>query len=128
MAARTDADSVRALIDASVDIDLEPYILMATDIVDVIVGKDASGLMTANLLKHVESLLSAHYYSHLDPQAVSTSTGDASESYPQRDWWNEAAKLDLTGTLASMGSGNKQVQVAYLGTAPRLQRKSWNRS
>jgi hypothetical protein len=83
--------------------------------------------MSAGLLKHVESLLAAHYYSILDPQAQQKTVGDASDTYPQRDWWKEAVKLDLTGTLASMETGSKKVQLVHLGTSPRFQRHPWER-
>lgn len=124
---RTDQESVRALIEVSIDTDLMPYIQMATDITDIIVRRDTGSLMTLNLLKHVESLLAAHYYAHLDPQYQSKKAGDAAESYLPRNWWKEAEKLDLTGTLAVMYAGNQSAKLSYLGTRPKLQRNSWNR-
>lgn len=124
---RTTVERVRDIILIPENVDLTSYIEIATDITDKVEANDTSKLMTEGLLKHIETLLAAHYYSLLDPQANQKKVGDASESYNERDWWKEAVKLDLTGTLAAMTAGSPTATITYLGTQPSRQRDAWDR-
>lgn len=123
--ARTDPTKVRSVIDTKEDIDLTEFIEVASDIVDEIAIK---GVLGAVRLEKIETYLAAHYYSLRDPQYQSQTIGKTSATYNKRDWWEEARKLDTTGTLAAMQEGTSKMSLSWLGTPKSEQIDHWNRN
>ena len=109
--ARTEAASIRSVIDVRDDVDLEFYMVQAGAVTDLV---EAAGLTNESLLTLIETLLAAHYYSLKDPSYKSRSVGKASASFVDRDYWAEAKKLDSTGTLAAMDHG-LSIDLIWLG-------------
>lgn len=117
---RTDPDAVRAVIRTDPSIDLTEHIDTAHDLTNYIASKDTDNVLGSGLLKRIETFLAAHYYSLVDPTETAKTTGDASDTYVERNWWEEAKKLDVTGTLAALGTKRK-VQFYWLGKPPSQQ-------
>lgn len=121
MAARTNAAAVGAVIELNPALQPTEAINRANRITNVIAGKDVGGALAASgLLLDIETLLAAHYYSLRDPQYKQRTVGQSSATFNDRNWWDEAKKLDTTGTLANMDEGNKKVDLVWLGL-PRSQ-------
>lgn len=115
---RTTEERVRIAVETDEAVDVQQYIETAHSITNIVAQADSQGLLSEGLLTIIETYLAAHYYTLYDPQYLTKTTGDAQASFAKRDWWNEAAKLDLTGTLARMASGNHRGRVVWLGGYP----------
>lgn len=126
MAFRTKPEFVRAVIEVPADVDLTHHIKTANTVVNYVVSQDTAGILNAQLQESIETYLAAHYYSLLDPQYVSKSTGSASGTFNKRDWWEEAKKLDLTGTLA--GLGGVTASFDWLGKGDNEEVDYWDRN
>lgn len=118
---RTTPEAVRSLVDMKPDIDPQFYIDQAGVVTDLIATADST--LADNRLAFIEALLAAHYYSLKDPLYKSRTVGQASATYFDRNFWEEAKKLDPTGTLSSMETG-LEVDIVWLGK-PDSERLDW---
>lgn len=118
MAIRCTADEVAKVINTDPSVDLQSFINTATALTDQVETNDTASVLSEALLKQIEIYLSAHYYSLYDPQPNSKRIGRAGESYKERDWWEEAEKLDLTGYLQGLSDDRIAPQLVWLGKEP----------
>ena len=123
---RTDAHKVRASIDCDETLNLDVFIARANAVTNYVASKDTAGVLAANgLLEPIETILACHYYRLRDPQYSAKATGGASGSFVTTDYWEEAKRLDVTGTLAAMEKGN-HVQIIWMGTPKSEQPYYWD--
>lgn len=128
MSQRVNQEEVRKLL--SIDgnnplIDVQPYIDIATAVTDKVSSNDTLSVLTTALLKQIEMLLSAYYYSLADPGYMEEKTEDASAKYDgetgkgfEYNRWGQAAlAVDITGFLASLGQ-KQAIGLTWLGTPP----------
>ena len=128
MANRTNANAVRAVIECDPAITLDQFIETANALTDYVASQDTDGILSTKMLKQIETYLAAHYYSLRDPQYKSKTVGDASGVYQDRNWWDEAKRLDLTGTLAAMEEGVQEAKIIWLGQSVAEEADYWDRN
>lgn len=119
---RCTIDDVRANMEASPGVNLQPFIEAASALVDHVESKDSNSLLNDTLLKQIEIRVACHYCSRRDQQLVSESVGGASGQYMvgqlgeglrATTWGQDAIQLDITGVLATLGES--QVPFDWLG-------------
>lgn len=92
-------------------------------------SKDVDSVLDADNLADIELYLAAHFFSLIDKQLSSESTGGASGTYQGQTaqvlefspWGQQAMLLDFTGTLGRLNAEAKEgkkhrARVVYLGT------------
>ena len=122
MARVTEAE-VSAIIETDGTLSIDPFIDVATALVDHIVTQDDNSLLTTALLKEIEKFLAAHFYAHRDQQYMQKKTGDASATFQVKiglglsstQWGQTAMQLDVSGTLASLSVGKKRASMNWAG-------------
>lgn len=125
MARCADVD-VRETIETNSSLNLTPFIMRASALVDYVVTQDVNSILTDALAKQVETQLAAGFYALRDKQYASKGTGRSQAQFQvgQRgkgpfelnDWLSTAMALDITGTLAKLNEQAKN------GTSPTF---SW---
>ena len=132
MALRAKESDVRDVVDIDSTINLLPFLRAANRLVDFVVTKDTSSLLSAGLLRDIETYLAAHFAVHnRDHQYNSKSTGGASGSFTGQfamrlegtSPGQTAMLLDVTGTLTALSQqgGYPTVGVSWLGKRPSEQ-------
>lgn len=106
---RVNASEVREIFETDLtDPELNNWINIAAITTDDIAESDADGSMSEARLTEIEKNLAAHYASAQDPRISSEVVADAEFNYKgssdTTEYWNTAAMLDTTGTLAEGGS------------------------
>lgn len=123
MAQRVTLDEVQSLVDYNDQINMQPYVDIATALTDAVSSNDSLGVLNSALLKQIEANLAAHYYSLRDPAYLEKKTQDASAKFYGETgtgleftpWGQTAKQLDISGFLASVGKG-QSIGVTWLGT------------
>jgi hypothetical protein len=118
---RTTPEAVRSLVDMKPGIDPQFYIDQAGVVTDMVAAADST--LADNRLTLIESLLAAHYYTLKDQRLKSRTVGQASSTFVETSFWDEAKKLDPTGTLSNMENG-LEVDIVWLGK-PDSERSDW---
>lgn len=133
---RTTADAVKKLVevDATISVDLEPFIATASALVDDVVATakkaDGSSYYTTDRLELIERWLSAHFYTIRDNRVANEKVGPVATAYQYDVGRNlsssmqgqTALVLDTAGGLASLSKKAEEgkprfVGVAYLGSS-----------
>jgi len=123
MAQRVTLDEVQSLVDYNDQINMQPYVDIATALTDKVSSNDSLGVLNSALLKQIEANLAAHYYSLRDPAYLAKKTQDASATFYGETgkgldftpWGQTAKDLDISGFLASVGKG-QSIGLTWLGT------------
>ncbi len=123
MAQRVTLDEVQTLVDYNDQINMQPYVDIATALTDKVSSNDTLGVLSTALLKQIEVNLAAHYYSLRDPAYLEKKTQDASAKFYGETgkgldftpWGQTAKDLDISGFLASVGKG-QSIGLTWLGT------------
>lgn len=118
--ARTTSVLVGGIIELDPAIDLAPFILAATTMIDDIA--DDSG-HSSDRLQLIETWLAAHFYAMRDPRQTSEKAGPVAASYQSKvdlhlrltHYGQMAMSLDSSGLLAAMSNGTRG-SVVWLGT------------
>jgi len=125
MAVRTTSVLVAAIIEVDTDIDLEPFIFTASELVTEVC---AIAGYTVERLELIERWLSAHFYAIRDPRVTQEKAGSVGANFESKvdlnlaltRYGQQAMLLDTQGGLAalnqSMLSGKRTASVAWLGT------------
>ena len=124
MSCRVTKHDVSAIIEVDPTIDLNPFIRIASSLVTQVSENDEESKLSETLLKEIEVLLAAHFYTHRDQQYSSKKTADASASFQGQtgmgldsSFYGQSAKLlDTTGFLDNLGKGKRQAGGVWLGT------------
>lgn len=132
MAYRTTDELIEGIVDVTEDVDLEPYILAANELVTEVcvpAGYDDTRL------ELIERWLAAHFYCVYDPRAQNESAG-VSASYEgsaamflERTRYGQMAMiLDTAGGLAALNDKAKKgtarrIGVSWLGVTPVVARQ-----
>lgn len=133
MAVRTTSDDVKAILGRNYSsresLDLTPFIVTASNLVDWVDGTCSPGTLTASTLELIERWLAAHFYAHADQLFSSKSTNGASGSFQGQTGMNlnstqygqTALSLDTTGCLSRRvkeieQGGTNVVSLDWLGT------------
>lgn len=118
---RTTPDLVKEIIEVDASISLTPFILVASQLVDLIPE------LSLERLTVIETWLAAHFYTIRDPRATQQTAGSVSESYQSRvsyylansHYGQQAVLLDTTRTLATLNrpipKRTKTASVNWLG-------------
>ena len=130
MALRAGSDEWRDLIDDDADITGSPFHLVANALTDKVASNDTLGLMTTDLLLHLEKWLAAGYYALRDPLLSDEKAGEAAGRYEIGEqglgpfeanrYLKMAMGIDVTGYLAQLNSqaklgGSLEVGMTWLG-------------
>lgn len=119
---RTTAELVAGIIEVDGPINLGPFLLTASTLVDLV--QDA-GDLSSETLELIERWLSAHFYSVRDPRPTSEKAGPVGASYQSKVDLNLASShygqtamvLDTTGTLKKLNKDRLvKASVTWLGT------------
>lgn len=125
MPVRTTSDKVAAIIEWDADIPLDPFISVASTLVDrveraanslnlLLDDPDTGGKSREDKLTEIETFLAAHFYTLRDPRPASESAGPVSTSYQSAvmarplstsHYGMAAMALDETGTLTAIDAG-----------------------
>lgn len=121
---RTNAALIAGIIEVDNSIPLDPFILAATGLVDLI------PTLGSEKLTVIETWLAAHFYATRDPRVSSEHAGSVSSTYQSRlglfllnsHYGQTALLLDTTGTLAALNgdisrSAKTGVEPTYARTA-----------
>jgi hypothetical protein len=125
--ARTTSIAVSAIIEADVNISLDPFIEAANSLVTDICS-DSS--YTAAKLELIERWLAAHFYAVRDPRSAEEAAGSVRQRFQYKvdlnlavtTYGQQAMILDTDGNLAALnkqitdGRGNMTFGVSWLGT------------
>ncbi len=122
MGIRTTSDLVKGIIEVDVAIDLSPFILAASALVDDIVEKSGHD---ADRLRLIETWLAAHFYTVRDPRTTDEKAGTVSASYQSAvdlnlntsHYGQMAMTLDSSGLLRATSKIKRKVSVSWLGKA-----------
>jgi len=118
------------LTDSDADIRMEPFIRLATRLVDKVSANDSSSILSATDLTHLELLLAAHFYSVADPSTREEAAGKAKDIWDigmgykgleETKWGRQAIALDDSGYLAAINTGVIRGTVEWGGLAPSEQ-------
>lgn len=114
--ARVTEGEVRAIVDTTLTINIDPFISIATSIVDRVdtCATEKGITLTASELINIEKLLAAHYYCLRDPLYKSRSTLDASGSFDQGSYLDAAKAADPSGCLQDI-LDKKRPQIKWAG-------------
>ena len=126
MAIRTTAEKVEEIIETEEDISLDPFIEVASSLVDELDEKRAPGYHSDERLELIERWLSAHFYAIRDPRRQQEQAGSVQETFAirvalrldQTPYGQQAIVLDTSGTLARMNKGfTARPGSVWLGTS-----------
>lgn len=113
MAQRVSADDVRAICDLDADLNVEPFILVASALVDAHL---ASVGLSATMLTEIERWLAAHFACVYDPRLTEMGTGPdrvryeggaTGEGLKSTRYGQQAVALDSSGTLRRLAQGTQ---------------------
>lgn len=113
MARVTEAE-VKEIIEIADDfVTLDPFILIANEIVNIIAVNDTT--ITDTILKEIERWLSAHFTAIRDPRVDSEKAGSVGAKYQYKvdigfevtTYGQMAKRIDSSGTLAKMDADAK---------------------
>ncbi len=120
---RTTSVDVAAIIEVDVSINLDPFILVANELVTEVCG--GAGYTDARL-ELIERWLAAHFYTNRDPRPVSENAGPVGTTYQSAvdlnlntsHYGQTAMLLDTAGGLATLNQRKvkRVLQVHWLGT------------
>lgn len=128
MAYRTTEDAVRAIIDNTTAIDMNPFIRIANRLVSKVDAYDTGSMLDAGDLQELETWLAAHFYAHRDQLLQNKSTSGASGGFQGQtgmylastQYGQTALMLDVTGYLSALQqmaqNGRKVAQMIWLGS------------
>jgi hypothetical protein len=123
MAWRVQPTDVQAIIETTDSIEIAPFIDVANALVNQVVLKDTTNILSTDLTKQIEAYLAAHFYALRDPQYQQKKTGDALATFQGKTdmgldltWWGQMAKtLDVSGELSKISNGVTKVGFTWLG-------------
>ena len=120
MAIRTTEEEVQAVVEVSSDINVLPYIDIATILVDKIVecAAERGQTLSDTQLRVIEAYLAAYFYSGRDPRYTKKKTERAEASFTVPVYWEMAKRLDTSGCLDSFGRDQHYIEFAWLGKPP----------
>ncbi len=129
MAWRVEADDVARIIRDYVDIDLTPFMDMATVLTDKVSSADSDSELTSAQLIQIEKLLAAHFYDQIDHEVDSSFTEKAGGKHTGQYGMHlertrhgqDAMMFDTTGYLRKINKGIVRAKVAWLGKPPSAQ-------
>lgn len=118
---RSTSELVGKIIEVDTKIDVDPFIVAASSLVDQV---EAATTFSEEKLQLIETWLSAHFYCMRDPRAVSEKAGPVGQTYQSKVDLNLATShygqmamvLDTSGTLRALSRGRVNVSVKWLGT------------
>lgn len=130
MAIRTTSEAVAEIIEVDVLISLDPFIAVASALVDEVCETNEDADYSEERLELIERWLAAHFYTNRDPRAVTERAGPVSATYQSKvdlnlstsHYGQTAMTLDTAGGLAALnqkiikGYGSRTVEVTWLGT------------
>lgn len=140
MATRTNEDLVGEVIEVNAAISVDPFILAASSLVDVIAQAIADdpdsypessteGMTWEERLELIETWLAAHFYAVRDPRRTQEGVGSVQEQFQSKvdlglnvtHYGQQAMLLDTTGTLRAMATGSvaataRRAGVYWVGT------------
>ena len=121
---RTTSGAVEGIIEVDVTISLEPFMLVANELVTEVCS-DAG--YTEERLELIERWLAAHFYTNRDPRPVTERAGPVSATYQSAvalnlntsHYGQTAMMLDTAGGLAALSKQKPKriASVTWLGTA-----------
>lgn len=120
---RTFPEFVGGIIQLDPNIELDPFILTASVLVDEVEAKDTADTLDDERLELIERWLSAHFYCMIDPRTVSEKAGPVSATYETKvdlnlalsRYGQTAMVLDTTGALRAISGGKRTARVSWLG-------------
>jgi hypothetical protein len=133
--ARTTEALVGKIVDLDDTIDVDPFIEIATLMVDDVIVPASD--YSATRLEQIERYLAAHFYALKDQQPASEGAGSVSVSYQNRvdlylnftRFGQMAMTLDIDGILAAlqkkMSTGKRSAGVTHLGLSTREQEAAY---
>jgi hypothetical protein len=127
MAVRTTPELVAGIIEVDLNINLDPFIFTASELVTEVC---AIAGYSIERLELIERWLAAHFYAIRDPRTTNEKAGSVGANYESKvdlnlaltRYGQQAMMLDTQGGLASLnqsilsGSGSRTASVAWLGT------------
>lgn len=131
MAWRTTEQEVRDLLtDSDEDIRMEPFIRLASRLVDKVSSNDSGSLLSSDDLTDLEAVVAAHFYSIADPSTREEAAGKAKDIWDiglgnkgleETKWGRQALVLDVTGYLATISEGVRMGTLFWGGLPPSEQ-------
>lgn len=119
---RTSAAAVAGIIEWDSSISLDPFILMANELVTEVCG--GAGY-TSERLELIERLLAAHFYTLRDPRTVQETAGSVSETkqsavsffFKSSHYGQSAMLMDTAGGLALLNTQRPRqvISASWLG-------------
>jgi hypothetical protein len=137
--ARATPESIRAVIAADPNLELNQFIVAANALTDYVDSRDTGNLLSETLLANIETYLAAYLLALKDQQYAGKSTGGASGhfqtgqrgkgKFEANDWGVAAMALDVTGTLATINSESPKppIRVHWLGKTECERTNWWDR-
>jgi len=118
---RATAELVAEVIEVDPAIDLDPFILTASQLVDLV---EANSDLSTAVLQNIERWLAAHFYTLRDPRTTSERAGSVMENYQSSvgpglatsHYGQAAMALDTSGTLRNLSRGKRQASMFWAGT------------
>lgn len=127
---RVGASELRKFVATDSDNDVSAFIAAASSLTNQVESCDSDNELSSSQLYHIELMLSAHFYTMLDPLYKSRKTADASATF-QGDtgmaldathYGQNAKVMDTTGCLAKLDKQAKEGKitagVTWLGLPP----------
>jgi hypothetical protein len=128
MAIRTTPSLVAGIIEVDPSIDLDPFILTASELVTEVC---AIASYTVGRLELIERWLAAHFYAIRDPRTTQERAGSVGANFESKvdlnlaltRYGQQAMMLDTQGGLAALNKsilsgGSRVASVTWLGTVP----------
>jgi len=124
MAIRTTPTEVKQVLETEDSINMTPFIGPASRLVDWLSSQDTSGELSDDVLKDIETYLSAWLYSLRDQPFMSKNTGRSGATfqgemgkYFELNYYGQAAlMMDTTGRLRTYQEQKTRAKVLWLGT------------
>lgn len=124
MAWRTTQEEVRSVVTSDPNINMAPFIKVASNLTDRVESQDSDSLLSDSLLEDIETWLAAHFYSIRDLAYHEKETGDAKAKFQGKTsmgldatlWGQQAKTMDLTGTLTRLDTAPRPIaSCSWLG-------------
>lgn len=122
--ARTTPELVQSILKTKVDIDLEPMIEYATELVD---DQCLNSGYTEPRLEKIERLLAAHFYCIRDPRTTLEHAGSIRQFFENKvdlglrltRYGQQAIIMDTAGNLAALDNTMKEITKDVPGATPQ---------